>query len=199
MAGRMAKVSADKMRTAITCILLILGTFPAFADDAGTLTKKDAIEAFRHYRAGVKMISAIHADLMQLSITAEPNEGVKIPKERIGAYEQARGHLEKSIALNPYFPEAYVFLANSYWELENDLAKTAEYYGKALEIDPDYDDVISARGQVFVLLERIEEAERDLQRLEALGSAFAKSLREQIAALKAKRENPQPEAEERPR
>ncbi len=154
------------------------------------MTKENAIEAIREYRTGVKLISAIHADLKQFSFTTDPADEIGIPKERIEDYQRARKHLEKSVALNPYLPEAYVFLANSYWEIENDLQKTIEYYSKALDLDPDYDDVISARGQVFIILKRIEDAEKDLQRLEALESDHAPPLREQVAELKTSSEQP---------
>ena len=164
--------------------MLLISTFSVLADTPETVTKENAIEALREYRTGVKLISAIHTDLMQVSFAADPAEELEIPEEQIRDYKKAREHLEKSIALNPYFPEVYVFLANSYWEIENDLQKTVEYYSKALEIDPDYDDVISARGQVFIILKQIEYAEKDLKRLDALKSDHAQPLREQITKLK---------------
>jgi tetratricopeptide (TPR) repeat protein len=176
------------MRIAIVCFALLVNMFSASAENPDTMTKENAIEAFREYRTGVKLISGIHTDLMQTSITADPADEIEIPKERIEDYKLARKHLEKSVTLNPYFPEAYVFLANSYWEIENDLQKTVEYYSRALEIDPDYDDVISARGQVFVILNRVEDAEKDLERLEALDSDHAPPLRKQIAELKTNSE-----------
>ncbi len=156
-------------------------------DNSDSLTKLDVIQAFREYRTAVKIITAIHSDLMYTSLTTDNSDEVNIPKERLEDYKRAREHLERSITLNPFFPDAYLFLANSYWEIEDDLHKTVDYYNKAIEIDPDYDDVISARGQVFIALKQIEEAERDLLLLEALDSEFAEALRYQIAELKYKR------------
>ncbi len=158
------------------------------ADSAKAVTKENAIQAFREYRAAVKLISSIHTELMQSSLTDNSIGEVVIPKKELENYRQARKHLEQSITLNPYFPEVYVFLANSYWEIEEDLDKVVIFYSKALELDRDYSEVISARGHVLTLLGRIEEAQRDLETLTKLDSEFADSLRSDIATAKAKRE-----------
>lgn len=175
------------MKPLITWLVLLLSGLTAYATPSEPVTKEDAIAAFREYRRGVKLITAIHSDLMQASWTATADKKLEITAQQKVDYQQARKHLQKSISLNPYFPDAYVVLANSYWELENDLQQTLTYYNKALEIDPDYDDVISARGQVLILLKRVADAEKDLQRLEALESDHAPALREQITELKAQR------------
>lgn len=176
------------MRAILVCALFVLSWASASGDDSESVTRQNAIEAFREFRVAAKLISAIHAELMQASFPGEATEELEIPKERLADYKQARKRLERSAALNPFFPEVYVLLANSYWEIENDLEKTVDCYGKALKLDPDYDDVLSARGQVYLLMERVEEAERDLRRLEALKSEHAPSLREQIAELKGRGE-----------
>ncbi|BDS06812.1 hypothetical protein NT6N_18520 [Oceaniferula spumae] len=149
------------------------------------VTKEQAIEAFQEYRAGVKIVTAIHKELIQRGFDAEEDGEIKMKPEQLTKYKVARKHWQKSVGLNPLFPEVYVFLANSYWEIENDLPTTIQYYNKALEIDPDYDDVISARAQVYLLLKQLDAAEKDLLRLEALDSEHAESLREEITKLRA--------------
>ena len=151
----------------------------ASADNPDSVTKENIIAASREYRTAVKLISAIS---LQSSFVGGNTER---PKEGLEDYERARRHLKQSIALNPYLPEAYFYLANSYGVIENDLQKTVEYYSRALEIDPDYADVIYSRGNAFISLKRIEDAEKDLRRLEALKSSHAPSLRERIAKLKS--------------
>ena len=167
------------------------------ADTRKVVTKDEAQKAFREYRTAVKLITSIHTDLMQSNITSDSTDEFEIPKKHIGNYKLARKHLEASIKLNPYYPEAYVFLANSYWEIENDLKKVVVYYSKALEFDPEYEGVVSARGHVLTLLGRIEEAEKDLETLKGLNSEFTDSLRNDIATAKAKKaqeKNPEPKA-----
>lgn len=156
------------------------------ADVSNKVSKEQAGEAFREYRAGVKIITKIQADLMQRGLVAEPMVEIEMLPEQVLEYKKARKHWLRSVALNPHFPDVYVFLANSHWEIENDLVKTIDYYTKALEIDPDYDDVLSARAQVYLLLKQTDAAEKDLLRLEALDSEHAEPLREEITKLRGK-------------
>ena len=148
------------------------------------VSKSDALDAFREYRKAARMIVDVHKKHMAKILPDDPDAEAKFSKDLIAQYLQARKHLEKSIAHNPYFPDAYLLLANSYWDIEDDLQKTVEFYTKALEIDPEYADVISARAQVYILLARVKDAEQDLLKLDKLKSEHADPLRAQINEFK---------------
>ena len=168
------------MKIFALCLLLWAGLTIGYSKAAEVVTKEDAIQAIRDYRAASKLIAGIHMELMRIDL----GEKLEIPKARIEDYKRARKLLEQSVARNPYFPDAYLLLANSYWEIENDLARTVEFYTKALEVDPEYDDIISARAAVHLQLNQVEAAEKDLERLVALGSEHADPIREEIARVK---------------
>ena len=175
------------MKSLIIVAALLSCIITVSADTTDAVTKDKALKAFREYRTAVKLISIIHSDLMRSTISTDSKEEFNIPKKDIESYKRARKHLEESIKLNPYFPEAYVYLANSYWEIENDLEKVVTYYSKALELDPEYAEVVSARGHVLTQLGRVKEAGNDLNTLVRLESEFTDSLRKDIAVAKAKK------------
>lgn len=168
------------MKHTLCCLLLILNVMPCFSQEAKPLTKQEAVEAYKEYRIGVKKILSVQQEILGASFANDGGKKIEIPEHRVADYKAARKHLEKSASLNPYFPEVYVFLANSYWELENDLEKTVEYYSKALDLDPDYDDVISARGYVYTLQGKRDLAMRDLKKLEELKSPHVDGLKDEI-------------------
>ncbi len=76
----------------------------------------------------------------------------------IKEYAKAIRYLKRAAFLNEE-PKAlsniYYFLANSYLE-EGELAKSSSYYQKAIDIEPDYVDVISALAKDFEAQGRLE-------------------------------------------
>ena len=170
------------MRSVLVALLLCL-TLSAVAGEPQSVAKQDVVAAAREFRTAVKLITDVHT-----AMAGNASENFAVPKSKIVVYQRARKHLEMSIDLNPFYPETYVYLANSYWEIEYDLDRTIKTYSKAIDLDPTYDDVISARASVLVMLNRIADAKKDLQRLESLKSPHAVMIRTEIASHKEGRE-----------
>ncbi|QDV40693.1 lipoprotein NlpI [Stieleria neptunia] len=163
--------------------LLMCLSFSAVADEPQSVTKQDVVAAAREFRTAVELIKDVHT-----AMAGNAPENFAVPKSKIVVYQRARKHLERSIDLNPFYPDVYVYLANSYWEIEDDLDRAIKTYSKAIDLDPTYDDVISARASVLVMLNRIADAKKDLQRLESLKSPHAAMIRTEIATHKEVRE-----------
>ncbi len=161
--------------------LVVAFTIRTDAAEPKPVPKQHVIEAAREFRKAVKII----ADVQSAITVSNPSVEIAIPKSRRTDYLRARKHLRRSIDLNSYYPETYVFLANSYWELEDDLVMTIKYYSKAIDLDPTFDSVISARAAAFIQIKRIKDAEADLARLDELKSEFASQIRREIEELKA--------------
>lgn len=145
-----------------------------------SITKEQALEAYAEFSTGSRIINGIHQGLMADSL-AEEDEDLGFSEEQVADYLKARKHIEKSIEINPYFPEAYLFLANSYWEIEDDKDSVIKYYTQALDLYPHYEEVLVARGQIYSLLEKRDLALKDLEVLTELDSTFAWALQAELS------------------
>jgi len=138
----------------------------------------ELVEAHAHFRKGSALF--INAEMSGL------NYGLLtygLDEEAKNAIETAIKHFQKCVDLNPNHPEAFVFLANAYWSL-NQMQLASESFIKALEVSPWRDDVLSARAAAFIEQEKFDEAANDLARLEEIGSEFAESIRTELYEAK---------------
>ena len=168
------------MKPIYALLLVISLCLSAKADTEATLPVESVKSAFREWRIAMDIIVTPEFDAEDYS--AKP--GYPTLEPYFKRWRKTRPHLEKAISLNPYFPDAYALLARSYWEVGDDLPKAVELYSKALELDPEYGQMLLDRGQVYLHMDDIKKSEEDLARLEALKSPHAETLRGQIAESK---------------
>lgn len=154
------------------------------------ITKVEAITALQKYRAAAHTIRKLQVgrfacweDGMRTwcAYYDEQSGEPAIPRLNeagIAAYRGARDLLVESIALNPYYPDAYVLLANAFAEIDGDVAKQLEYYTLALDLDPNDDEILNARMGLYLNQGNLPSAGEDLLRLEQLESRYAESMRE---------------------
>ncbi|WP_165440829.1 hypothetical protein [Rubripirellula amarantea] len=154
------------------------------------IAPSDARKAIRLFRDAVNQIR-----LLQRSAIPRWSDGMttwfadeRPPEEReefllyndaeLERYREARDTLQRSIELNPYFPDAYVLLGNACSEIDGDNDTMLQYYDDAIALDPDNDEFHNARMSHHLSSGALDQALIDLGHLERLQSGYAESMRE---------------------
>lgn len=99
-------------------------------------------------------------------------------EEELQRYREARDLLLQSIALNPFFSDAYLLLGNAYHEIDGDSELMIRYYDDAIALDPDNAEFHNARMSHYLSTGDLDQALVDLEHLERLQSGYAESMRE---------------------
>ncbi|GEM_PF-1595624 len=152
------------------------------------MTKEQVIEANCELRKAEKLINHVSNELFERDLINDFMEGENLPEDLRIEYLSARVLLESAVAKNPLLSDAYNLLANSYWEIENDLERTLFFQGKALDLDPENETLIHSRTLVLMDLGRLDEAEREVERLKEKGFEIGDDLANRLARLKLGRE-----------
>lgn len=154
------------------------------------VTKSEAIAALQKYRAASHIIrQLVHSlfgcweDGLRSWMAGDSDESAdeQIPSYSdadLEHYRVAKSLLQESVALNPYFPDAYILLANAYREIDDDVEQQLENYNLAVSLDPDDDEFLNARMALHMDLNNLDAAEGDLLQLERLKSRYADSMRQ---------------------
>lgn len=99
-----------------------------------------------------------------------------------GLHADAQGHLERCIALDPHYPEAYTRLGNVHY-LNRDLARADQLYRHALELDSG-DAVAHYNLALLLRSQRLQrEALSHFRAAHAVGSLRGDMLRSLVSAL----------------
>ncbi len=80
----------------------------------------------------------------------------------LGDYDTCRELFQKAIDLKPDYYAAYASMGISYYK--SSARKSVEWFDKALEINPEADDVYSLKGYALNILGDTEEAEKAMRR-----------------------------------
>ncbi|MCC9603335.1 hypothetical protein LOC67_22525 [Stieleria sp. JC731] len=145
------------------------------------ISKQDAIAAISEFRAAHKLISALQKQAMD---RWSAGEDFAYTDEELANYKAARDHLLRSLERNPFNPTVHWLLANAYGEIDDDTSKLMKYYNSSLELDPNDDDVLVARMGMHMKAGRFGDAQRDLIRLQQLGSSHAGPMAEHLRKAK---------------
>lgn len=132
------------------------------------ISSKDLILAYQIYNKASHKIDLLMNEVLNDSYLKE--EINFLTKNQIIIYKESRDLLLKSIELNPFHPDVYLYLGNSFWDIENDHEKTLEYFQKALDIYPLNEDILIARITLLINLKKFELAKNDLEKLKEIGS-----------------------------
>ncbi|HRX80640.1 MAG: hypothetical protein H6821_00310 [Planctomycetaceae bacterium] len=155
------------------------------------VNESDAIAALNRFRRAVHLIRQLQRSAFPRWFdgiptwfsderpTEGPAEVIFYDAAEVALYRTARQLLFDAVAINPYLPDAYWLLGNAAAEIDGDKATQLGYYHKALALDPDNEDFLNVRMGHHLNAGDLDAACLDLERLEALNSNYARSMREQ--------------------
>lgn len=102
----------------------------------------------------------------------EARLGLALLNEKDQHYTEALDGINQLVAAHP--DSAVAWAARAGIENERGMNELAEYdYGKALQLDPDNKDYLLSRADLRIKLRRFTDAQRDLDKLVALGTPRA--------------------------
>lgn len=160
----------------ITVAIAFLGPSLS-AREPESVSKEDLISSYREFRqAASKFMAGMTAMYESASFSSKKTEKELIA-ERDQNYRLARPHIDKSIKLNPFYSPAYEMRAVILRDTEEKLELAIQDFTKAIELEPEFESAIVARGEIFVRLGKVEDARRDLATLEQRKSPRANELR----------------------
>jgi len=105
----------------------------------------------------------------------------KIQRKIDSTYERAIKEFTAAIGFNPDFYQAYSSLAYVY-RMIGDYATALEAYDRALELNPDYVEAIEYRGEAYLGLNRINDAQNAYRALLGKNTKLAADL---LGAMRA--------------
>lgn len=133
-------------------------------------------EALEHYRAG-RYVEAIGCCAEVLETAPEQADALYVLgvcEHCMGRTEQARGAVERALALNPGNPHYYLTLGQIL-AAGGELERARSLYGRALEIDPAFPEVLNNLGALELDARRFGEAGRLFQRALEARPEFAEA------------------------
>ena len=98
-------------------------------------------------------------------------------------YEEAVKDLQKALGLNPKFKEAHNNLGYCYRKLGK-LAESLAAYDKAIALDSNFAQAREYRGETYLALDRLPDAESELAFLQSTKSPYADQLAHSIEMYK---------------
>ena len=179
------------MKHLILIFLIILPITFVSADEKKSVKGTDLIQAFCLYREAADNITKIHNELYSNQNFEEDfdTESPKFTKPQKKLYLKTRDLLITSTKLNPYNPEAFMYLGIFYMEVEKNHKKAFEYFSKALDIDPNYEAILSFRFNMSLKIKNFETAEKDLITLKEIGSSYYESSKQELKLAKKPRKD----------
>jgi tetratricopeptide (TPR) repeat protein len=108
---------------------------------------------------------------------------VEVSKGAEGAFDRPQTFLEKSVRLQPDFPEAHLELGGLYAARKQDEKAVAEYL-EAIRQDPKSDVAHYRLGQVYRDMNKMELATQELGRYQELSRLHQEELKESRSAVK---------------
>jgi tetratricopeptide (TPR) repeat protein len=103
------------------------------------------------------------------------NHGVALMHEK--KYPEAVNAFENAVKANPDFAEAHNNLAYCLRQAgPSKFREALAHYNKAIELKPDLADAYEYRGVLFVKMNRMKDADKDLARLQKLNPKLAAKL-----------------------
>jgi tetratricopeptide (TPR) repeat protein len=107
----------------------------------------------------------------------------ELAKGSQGALDKPQALLEKSVRLQPDFPEAHLELGSLYAARKQD-QKAVDQYVKAIEQDPKSDVAHYRLGQVYRDMKQLELATQELARYQELTRLHEEELKRSRSAIK---------------
>lgn len=150
------------------------------AGEPESIQKDDLIEAYREFRAAAAEFTAGTAAMFEAASFASKKSEKEMESDRKRNFRAALHHLDRSIALNPFYAPAHEMRGVILRETGENLPAAVVSFSKAVELDPEQESSIVVRGELLLRLGKIEEARRDLASLEKLNSRRATGLRTKI-------------------
>jgi tetratricopeptide (TPR) repeat protein len=108
---------------------------------------------------------------------------LEISKGQEGAFDRPQTFLEKSVRLQPDFPEAHLELGGLYAARKQDQKAVVEYL-EAIRQDPKSDVAHYRLGQVYRDMNKMELATQELSRYQDLSRVHQQELKESRSAVK---------------
>lgn len=177
-----------KLRILLTVLAIALLTNASYAlkshqeeqeDNAAESTKK-AVEAFND---AVKRIDKAAKIGLKDDTTYSYNYRITSDQRTRLEYERAVKDLQKAIELKTDFKEAHNNLGFCYRKLGK-LNESLAAYDKAIALDPNFLQAREYRGETYLALNRLEDAQKELKFLQDAKSDFAVQLAMSIELYK---------------
>ncbi len=110
------------------------------------------------------------------------NQGVTALDEK--DYAAAQRHFEKALDINEKFPEAHNNLAySSRMQGPENAEASLAHYNRAIALAPELAQAYLYRGMLFVQLDRMNDAEKDLAALKGLDTDEARAYAKELARV----------------
>lgn len=90
-------------------------------------------------------------------------------------FQNAVSELERTLELSPNHFKALLLLGNTYGEDARDHRKAIEYYGRAVELAPDYPDLRNNLGNAYRFIGENEKAVEQFEKAIDLNPAYARA------------------------
>ena len=186
-----------RMRTLVVSMTLLGATWSGLQASGGSSVDETPIpmtpeqQAGQRYNQGLSFRDEARRLQKKLNSPDTPEaKRAKIEKKLGRAYESAVKEFAGAISLSPRHHQAYSSLGYVYRQL-GDYPLALESYDRALEIDPDYGEAIEYRGEAYLGLNRINDAQNAYRvLLEKNPKLAAELLGAMHAWLKQRREEP---------
>jgi tetratricopeptide (TPR) repeat protein len=108
---------------------------------------------------------------------------LEVSKGQEGAFDRPQSFLEKSVQLQPYFPQAHLELGGVYAARKQDEKAVVEYL-ETIRQDPKSDVAHYRLGQVYRDMNKIDLATQELDRYQELSRQRQEELKESRSAVK---------------
>lgn len=174
----------------VVLALALTGAAFAAGNSAVPTKEKDEAEeselspderARQRFNVGISMRDRAWKLEKELADAADDGERAKLQKKIDRAFRSAAREFEAAAELKPDFHQAYSSLGYALRRM-GDYEQSLEAYDSALALAPDYAEAIEYRGQAYLGLGRLDDAQKAYVRLFDLDRALAAEL---MAAMKA--------------